>query len=347
MSDSIKELADLNTNARELLEKHSETLKSVKVVADEAKKSVKVVADEAKESVKVVADEAKESIKAFDYMEVGKPQLTTNPTKQNAIWLNLQDGSIWVCVDNTEDKNKWISEKETVEFFDNAYNTVDIFGDGSCIFYAPFNNADDELTGSYTKKSSGSLKRTSNGLLNDSKNNTNAINFKGLNLPDEFSFSAFIQETSDANTSIVTAIEFRNARPTLYCGNRTRTGGKRSISFGMSDGSDNTGVVEVTYGQRYHTVYNARGYQDADGNERMEITGYVDGQKVVNEDIGRNILSDTTQRVLLFQEGDGTDDNGWDKGFDTSQCFIGYIKNFRIFNRLLTDDEAQILSKEP
>ena len=63
MSDSIKELADLNTNARVLLEKHSETLKSVKVVADEAKKSVKVVADEAKESVKVVADEAKKSVK--------------------------------------------------------------------------------------------------------------------------------------------------------------------------------------------------------------------------------------------------------------------------------------------
>ena len=63
MSDSIKELADLNTNARELLEKHSETLKSVKVVADEAKKSVKVVADEVEKSIETTADEVKKSVK--------------------------------------------------------------------------------------------------------------------------------------------------------------------------------------------------------------------------------------------------------------------------------------------
>ena len=62
MSDSIKELADLNTNARELLEKHSETLKSVKVVADEAKESVKVVADEVQKSVEAITDDFKQNM---------------------------------------------------------------------------------------------------------------------------------------------------------------------------------------------------------------------------------------------------------------------------------------------
>jgi len=372
MSDSIKELADLNTNARVLLEKHSETLKSVKVVADEAKKSVKVVADEAKKSVKVVADEAKESvkvvadeakesvkvvadeakldIKAFDYMEVGKPQINTNPTKQNAIWLNLQDGSIWVCVDNTEDKNIWVSGAGAVR--ENAYNTVDIFSDGSCIFYAPFNNADDELTGSYAKKISGNLKQTSNGLLNDSKNNTNAINFKGLNLPDEFSFSAFLQEIEFENDPYSTPIQFELARTGLFFGNRTDVKGKRTISFSCGDYGMGNGYVEIDEGKKSFVVVNVKSFvtQDGNGNDinNFKITGYLNGKKVA-ENVYKNtsvLNGSTTQRVLLFQESDGTDDNGWDKGFNTNQCFIGYIKNFRIFNRALTSTEAQILSKE-
>ena len=57
MSDSIKELADLNTNARVLLEKHSETLKSVKVVADEVQKSVEAITDDFKQNMQKVADE--------------------------------------------------------------------------------------------------------------------------------------------------------------------------------------------------------------------------------------------------------------------------------------------------
>ncbi|MEO1953878.1 MAG: hypothetical protein ABGW74_04165, partial [Campylobacterales bacterium] len=137
MSDSIKELADLNTNARELLKKHSETLKSVKVIADEAK-----------ESVKVIADEAKESIKAFDYMEVGKPQINTNPTKKNTTWLNLQDGGIWVCTDNTVDENIWVSGADVVK--KDGFNTVDIFEDGSCISYFSMKNTIQDLASSLT-----------------------------------------------------------------------------------------------------------------------------------------------------------------------------------------------------
>ena len=223
-----------------------------------------------------------------------------------------------------------------------SYNTVDIFSDGSCIFYAPFNDSTDELTGSYEVNQVGSLTTTADGLLNDSVNDTNAINFRGLDLPDEFSFSAFIQETSDANTSIVTAIEFRNVSPAIYGGNCTGTDGKRSISFGYADGSDGIGVVEINYGDKYNVVYCCKKID----NDNYHATCYLNGEKVIDEDRANSLFSDTTQRVLFFQEGDGTDDNGWDKGFDASQCFIGYIKNFRIFNRLLTDDEAQILSKE-
>jgi len=348
------EVLDVDATINTLNEASGKTIEALAVKSNEITTEMEkklqnldveqVIKDFKTEADKIIVNIKKEvedaNVKAFDYKEVGKPTIEVNPTNVDTTWLDLKTGVVWVCLDITKDKNKWVSSVGSVQKF--SVGKVDIFNDGSCIFYTPFNNSTSELTGSYITKLSGNLKQTEDGLLNDSVNNTDAINFKGLNLPDEFSFSASIQETSDVNTNIVTAIEFRGVQPTIYCGNKTGTDGKRSISFGRSDGTDNEGVVGITYGEKYNVIYCCKKIDD----NSFHKTCYLNGEKVVDEDINASLFSDTTQRVLLFQEGDGTDDNGWDKSFDANQCFIGYIKNFRIFNRLLTDDEAKTLSEE-
>ena len=173
------------------------TVKSNEITAEMEKKLAnldikQVIADFKIEADKIIVNIKKEvedaNVKAFDYKEVGKPTIEVNPTNVDATWLDVETGVVWICSDITKDENKWVSSVGSVQ--KSSFYKVDVFNDGSCIFYAPFNNSTNELTGSYTTKLSGSLKQTEDGLLNDSANDVDAINFKGLNLPDEFSFSA-------------------------------------------------------------------------------------------------------------------------------------------------------------
>jgi hypothetical protein len=44
----------------------------------------------------------------------GKPDIKTNPPQVGAIWIDTQDLDIYICVDNTTDKNVWRSIKGNV-----------------------------------------------------------------------------------------------------------------------------------------------------------------------------------------------------------------------------------------
>jgi len=327
MSDSIKELADLNTNARELLEKHSETLKSVKVVADEAKKSVKVVADEAKKSVKVVADEAKESvkvvadeakldIKAFDYMEVGKPQLTTNPTKQNAIWLNLQDGSIWVCVDNTLNKNKWVSSVNSVGNI--SYNTVDIFSDESCIFYAPLKGTDEEfITG-------------------------NSINYPSCCklMPDYLDVQDRQLGWIAPNTEIPLKSECTLCFQFMYHNQSSKDDDEENW-FNIA-GAKDSALFKTSRNKR---VIN--GNLTFSEDVWYQIAVVIKSDKAIIHLVDKRTYKDNTSQitknmssfVLYTFIGDLS-------GGSSCDIFEGRFKNLRIFDRALTDEEIKSLSKE-
>jgi len=358
------EVLDVDATINTLNEASGKTIEALAVKSNEITTEMEkklqnldveqVIKDFKTEADKIIVNIKKEvedaNVKAFDYKEVGKPTIEVNPTNVDTTWLDLKTGVVWVCLDITKDKNKWVSSVGSVQKF--SVGKVDIFNDGSCIFYTPFNNSTSELTGSYITKLSGNLKQTEDGLLNDSKNNTNAINFKGLNLPDEFSFSAFLQEIEFENDPYSTPLQFEPVQAGLFFGNRTNVKGKRTISFSCGNNGIGDGYVEIDEGKKSFVVVNVKSFvtQDGNGNDinNFKITGYLNGEKVA-ENVYKNksvLNGSTTQRVLLFQESDGTDDNGWDKSFDASQCFIGYIKNFRIFNRLLTDDEAKTLSEE-
>ncbi len=237
---------------------------------------------------------------------------------------------------NEELKNKL--EALTISSIDGV---LDPFNDGSCIFYAPLTNNEKELINNTPVNVFGNITfDKSLGALNNTKNNTNAINYKNVNIPTtEFTISCFLKETKKDNTKIVTAVEFRQNFPTIYTGAGSKD---RKISFGSRDGGDGLGVVEVDFGKMYHVVYMVKKIDD----KNTKVIGYLDGKKVIEETRNASISARSDERILLFQESDGTDSNGWDSSFDASQCFIGYIKHLRIFNRLLTNEEIKKLAKE-
>jgi len=311
-----------------------------KKLFEEKIKAIDTEATKLKSKVEDAIKQAKNKIKAFDYTETTKPTPKTNPNKKYATWLDLSTGVIWVCVDNTKDKNKWVSEKGSLSV-GASFGKVDIFNDGSCIFFAPLTSNENELVNNIPVKFSGNITfDKSLGALNNSKNNTNAINYKNVNIPTtEFTISCFLKETKKTNTSIVTAVEFRQNFPTIYAGGGSKD---RKISFGSKDGADGLGVVEVDFGKMYHVVYMVKKIDD----NKTKVIGYLNGKKVIEETRNTSISTRNNERILLFQEADGTDDNGWDKGFDANQCFIGYIKHLRIFNRLLTENEIKKLGEE-
>jgi len=159
MADLAVELAELNSNARDLLKRYdnsfkkleSEANKQVLILKSEVEKGKKSIEEiinntdlkkigeeyaEVKVKLKTIDDKFTtlessltnkinktiQNIKTFDYMEVGKPKANTNPNNKYALWLDLSTGVIWVCVDNTKDKNKWVSEKGIIQYQNNKLN---------------------------------------------------------------------------------------------------------------------------------------------------------------------------------------------------------------------------------
>lgn len=81
----------------------------------------------------------------YNYSGTVAPTASTNPTITNAVWLNTSNGSRYVCVDNTTNKNVW----RRIEYSDiiSASTVFDIFGDSSAVALYQFENGSGTDTG--------------------------------------------------------------------------------------------------------------------------------------------------------------------------------------------------------
>jgi hypothetical protein len=70
--------------------------------------------------------------KPFYYTSVENPTTNVNPPDKGVLWLNLKTGEIFVCIDNTENKNIWIGSKDNI-IIPSTVNTFDIFKDNSAV----------------------------------------------------------------------------------------------------------------------------------------------------------------------------------------------------------------------
>ena len=72
-------------------------------------------------------------IKALDeiYKSANNPTITTNPREKGILWANFSLGDLFMCMDNTTDKNVWVSIKNGKFIKPRKIYTFDLFGDSS------------------------------------------------------------------------------------------------------------------------------------------------------------------------------------------------------------------------
>ena len=109
-------------------------------------------------------------------------------------------------------------------------------------------------------------------------------------------------------------------------------------AFGIKDV-----IPEISMNEWHHIVINC---DYTTTNNNIEI--WLDGNMVVNVSYAMSNYSnlETNASLVLFEDPDGLDSEGFCTNFTTSQTYLGKLKNFRIFNRFLTEEEIQKLFQD-
>ena len=81
------------------------------------------------------------------------PSITINPASIGYTWKNIVTGEVFICTDNTLNKNKWIGQLGTA-VYPSTVSTFDIFGDGSAVALWQFENNANDTGGLYTEGAS-------------------------------------------------------------------------------------------------------------------------------------------------------------------------------------------------
>jgi hypothetical protein len=87
------------------------------------------------------------ALDTIDYRMMTNPTASVNPLRGvGAIWLNFNSGEIFVCTNNTDNKNVWRGSNGSTFGF-NTRLSVDPLNDGSCKARFSFNNNYSDLLG--------------------------------------------------------------------------------------------------------------------------------------------------------------------------------------------------------
>ena len=82
----------------------------------------------------------------INYVEDTDPTTSVNPEEKNVVWYNRKSGEIFICIDNTPDKNKWRGTNGTI-IAPTTLNKFDFFEDSSTIAVFNFDGNLDDLGG--------------------------------------------------------------------------------------------------------------------------------------------------------------------------------------------------------
>ena len=82
------------------------------------------------------------------FISESNPTTDINPEDENVIWYNKATGEIFICTDNTPNKNVWIGTSGTV-VAPSTLTKFDIFEDGSAILLLTFDGTLNDLGGKY------------------------------------------------------------------------------------------------------------------------------------------------------------------------------------------------------
>jgi len=215
-------------------------------------------------------------------------------------------------------------------------NTLDIFGDGSCIATYTFDGNANDLSGNYNGTWSGNEQYDIGKFGQCAKfdgSSYMAIPSPLTSLP--ASISLWFKTTQTAHGSTY----WNN--PTLI---GFATAGDASNDFGIEI---KDGYIGTFLGLGVEDYYYSRTLV-SDGvwhNVILKLqpslaTLYLDGNKLYERDINSNTLADVAQWYMgVMYNYDGSH-------VESASYFKGFIDQVRIFNRALTDDEIKILYTE-
>lgn len=275
-----------------------------------------------------------DNIPSLSGVELAITRSTSNPTAiinpsfgVGALWINTLTGEIFVCIDSTDNLNKWYGSRGTFAGY-SPRNIFDVFGDASCVALFKFNNDLLDVGGAVTVTSSvgvsyvagkfdksayilnGRIATSSSALLGTSTSN--------------FSLSFWAKSISGLASTFVSkySASMYDFRLVLNV-NRTFT-----INFAIGSSSVvafTSPIILAFNDSNFHHVALSV------DKVNMIMKMYVDGELVFVVNIAQSYYQNT-QPVTI--------------GADVALTGTAIIQQLRFFNRALTAKEALYLSTE-
>lgn len=249
------------------------------------------------------------------------PKINSNPLKIGQIWTNIKTGQIWVCIDNTEDANVWINQKDQYIRPLPDIEKFDVFGDGSALSFVPFQDGPIDLSGIYKLSEHGAI-QYDNTLLGHS------AKFDGK------SYVLYENLTPINSDSITTTLWFKcDGRPT-----------RDRCLFHCSYSGTNTFSIWVRRNQLFviindTTITSSKVYKPDEIVQPFFVALTSNGNYYINGVLDRKTKRSVNPRHFKMQTIIGADRDGR----SINDWFVGHISNVRIFNRVLTDQEIKDL----
>jgi len=227
-------------------------------------------------------------------------------------WKNTTTGELFVCTDNTENKNVWVGQLGTV-VEPTTTNKVDIFGDNSCVALY-------QLDGDFSD---------TGGLYNaNNKGNPTFVDGK-------FNKAAYIADNNKRTFDVTNLPDVKSLSIWLY----------KDSSKSATDGNNYVLDTRGNYGGSSFFIFSTN------GSFRYSLSYTHLTKRVANGDTSNTDPSSApTDKWVHFYIEFEKAINGIIFGSSyvnsSSYLFGGMLDQIRLFNRSLTDDEIVQLYKE-
>ena len=243
------------------------------------------------------------------------------------IWENTVNGKVFMCKDNTPNKNIWVGYKPTLKIAPTTAGTLDVFEDGSCVALYQFDNNANDTGGVYNGIEKGDISYKA-GKYNKAiyLNGNNAYVDLGNQMDDAYYSFSFWADWSNTSRKW-----------------------ERIFDFGEHQGSN----WQCLICRRDDT--NILCYKNGGNNI------YSDDGCIINNELHFYAVVQNEGTVYFYRDGklfSETTTSERPKTHSRSYCYIGksnwsgdkiykgIIDQLRIFNRPLTSDEVSQLYNE-
>jgi len=264
----------------------------------------------------------------IQYLSDSDPTISVNPDKVNVIWYNRKSGEIFICIDNTPNKNIWRGTSGKI-IAPSTLSKFDFFEDGSTLLVCNFDGNVKDLGGKYNGQVQGRGPLFDLGRFNQAlKSRYNHYNVR-FHIPELKSctvvtVSAWI--LWEGHRCCVMPFGF--ARYDVYtCCNRFGFNTGHADIYGFNN------AQQELYGKWIHIVAEFH-----KGEEFYQNKIWINGeQKTLRQELGTPLFgnADFGENFYVF---------GW--GANRAYRHFGRIDQIRLFNRALTDTEVKALYQE-